>query len=57
MQTIGSLLSGAAGIIVLAGYFIPSLNQSYYLVPIGGALALTSAVIISSSRPRYPMPY
>jgi hypothetical protein len=57
MQTIGSMLSGAAGIIVLAGYFIPSLNQQYFLVPIGGALALISAVIISSSRPNYPVRY
>lgn len=51
MSKIGAFLSGIAGVAVLLGYFISSLNESYYLIPIGGALAIIAAAI-SSARTR-----
>lgn len=49
MSKFGAFISGIAGIVVLLGYFISSLD-SYYLVPIGGALAIIAAIICAKSR-------
>ena len=50
MSKIAAFLSGVAGVLVLAGYFVPAWNQAYYIVPAGGALAILSA-FINHSRP------
>ncbi|MEK6820108.1 MAG: hypothetical protein AABX71_00165 [Nanoarchaeota archaeon] len=51
MSKIGAFLSGIAGVAVLVGYFLPSLNDSYYLILAGGVLALISAAISAKARP------
>jgi hypothetical protein len=45
MTRFGGFLSGIAGVLVLGGYFVASLNKTYYLTLIGGILALVAAVI------------
>jgi len=57
MSKIAAFISGIGGILVLAGYFIPTLNTAYFLVPIGGVLAIISAIVATTFRPRYPMAY
>ena len=57
MSKIGAFVSGVGGVLVLAGYFVPSLNAAYYLIPVGGVLAIISAVLMGSSRPIYPPRY
>ena len=57
MSRIAAFVSGVGGILVLAGYFIPTLNTNYYLVPVGGVLAIVSAVLATTLRPHYPMGY
>ncbi len=46
MGKLGAFFSGIAGVMVLAGYFISALD-GYYLVPIGGVLAIFSAIILA----------
>ena len=51
MSKFAGFLSGIAGIAVLVGNYVGSLN-GYYLIPIGGVLALIAAAI---SMRRYSM--
>jgi hypothetical protein len=51
MGKFGALLSGLAGILVLGGYFVDSLNKTYYLVLAGGILAIIAAFV--SARNTY----
>lgn len=49
MSKFGGFLSGIAGVAVLVGNYVGSL-KGYYLVPIGGVLALI-ATAVSMRRP------
>ena len=44
MSKFGGFVAGIGGILVLGGNFVSSLSD-YYLVPIGGALAIIAAII------------
>ena len=45
MTRFAGFLSLLAGLIVLIGYFFPDLNRSYFLVLIGGTLAIIAGFI------------
>lgn len=54
MSKIGAFFSGLAGVSVLVGYFMPDLNQAYYLIPAGGVLAVFTAFFLWNSRAKNP---
>jgi len=45
MNKFAGLFSGIAGVLVLVGEFVPGLDK-YYLVPIGGVLALLVSIVL-----------
>ena len=50
MNKFGAFLSLIGGAAVIVGYFVKSLNDSYYLVPIGGAVAVLGAFMSLKNR-------
>ena len=49
MSKFGGFVAGIGGVLVLLGNFISSF-ENYYLIPIGGALAIIAAIICMKRR-------
>ena len=53
MSKFGAFLSLVAGLAVLVGYFMPEFGGKYYLVPVGGVLAVLAAIVAFKSNRIY----